>query len=81
MGLGPDPCGALVTLLAGSRRYWHNGKRDSLLAEVRFATDLVHAVERPQPSGAGSPCSPALVNSRASPVVGADGLAMAGCEW
>jgi hypothetical protein len=44
LGLCPDQCSALVALLAGSRRYRHNGKRDSLLAAVRTATQLGHAV-------------------------------------
>jgi hypothetical protein len=39
LGLSPDQCGALVALLAGSRRYRHNGKQDSLLAAVRSATE------------------------------------------
>lgn len=40
LGLSPDQCGALVALVAGSRKYRHNGKRDSLLAAVRTATEL-----------------------------------------
>jgi hypothetical protein len=44
LGLTPDQCGALVALLAGSRKFRHNGKRDSLLAAVRTATELGHAV-------------------------------------
>jgi hypothetical protein len=44
LGLTPDQCGALVALVAGSRKYRHNGKRDSLLAAVRTATELGHAV-------------------------------------
>jgi hypothetical protein len=44
LGLKPEQCGALVGLLAGSRRYRHNGKRDSLLAAVRTATERGHAV-------------------------------------
>jgi hypothetical protein len=40
LGLTPDQCSALVALLAGSRRYRHNGKQDSLLAAVRAATEL-----------------------------------------
>jgi hypothetical protein len=43
LGLSPDQRGALVALLAGSRHYRHNGKRDSLLAAVRSATE--HGVE------------------------------------
>jgi hypothetical protein len=39
LGLTPDQCGALVALVAGSRKYRHNGKHDSLLAAVRRATD------------------------------------------
>jgi hypothetical protein len=45
LGLTPDQCGALVALLAGSRRYRHNGKQDSLLAAVRSATDNGRPVE------------------------------------
>jgi hypothetical protein len=39
LGLSPDQSGALVALVAGSRRYRHNGKRDSLLAAAREARD------------------------------------------
>jgi hypothetical protein len=45
LGLSPDRCGALVALVAGSRRYRHNGKQDSLLAAVRTATEHGHTVE------------------------------------
>jgi hypothetical protein len=45
LGLTPDQCGALVALLAGSRKYRHNGKHDSLLASVRSATDNGSAAE------------------------------------
>ena len=45
LGLSPDQCGALVALLAGSRCYRHNGKRDSLLAAVRTATASGRPVE------------------------------------
>jgi hypothetical protein len=45
LGLTPDQCGALVALVAGSRRYRHNGKHDSLLAAVRTATERGHDVE------------------------------------
>jgi hypothetical protein len=48
LGLSPDQCGALVALLAGSRQYRHNGKKDSLLAAVRTATESGCPV---QPSG------------------------------
>ena len=44
-GLSPDQCGALVALLAGSRRYRHNGKRDSVLAAVRTAADSNQRLE------------------------------------
>jgi hypothetical protein len=40
LGLSPDQSGALVALVAGSRRYRHDGKRDSLLGAVRIAHDL-----------------------------------------
>jgi hypothetical protein len=39
LGLSPDQSGALVALVAGSRRYRHDGKRDSLLAAARAACD------------------------------------------
>jgi hypothetical protein len=45
LGLSPDQCGALVALLAGSRRYRHNGKQDSLLAAMRSATNNGRPVE------------------------------------
>ena len=37
LGLSADQCGALVALMAGSRRFRHNGKEDSLLFSVRSA--------------------------------------------
>jgi hypothetical protein len=37
LGLSPNESGALVALVAGSRRYRHDGKRDSLLATARGA--------------------------------------------
>jgi hypothetical protein len=45
LGLRPDQCGALVALLAGSRRYRHNGKQDGVLAAVRTAIEQGHPVE------------------------------------
>jgi hypothetical protein len=39
LGLSPDQSGALVALVAGSRRHRHNGKHDSLLAAARAACD------------------------------------------
>jgi hypothetical protein len=45
LGLNADQCGALVALLAGSRKYRHNGKHDSLLTAVRRATDHGAPVE------------------------------------
>jgi hypothetical protein len=45
LGLSSDQCGALVALLAGSRRYRHNGKHDSLLAAVRTATEAGRTAE------------------------------------
>jgi len=45
LGLRPDQCGALVALLAGSRRYRHTGKRDSLLVAARDATEQGGSVE------------------------------------
>ncbi|MGH3737779.1 MAG: hypothetical protein ACRDT6_19530 [Micromonosporaceae bacterium] len=44
LGLSPDQSGALVALVAGSRRYRHNGKRDSLLVATRAACDRDKAV-------------------------------------
>ena len=37
LGLSADQCGALVALIAGSRRFRHNGKEDSLLFPIRSA--------------------------------------------
>jgi hypothetical protein len=48
LGLSPDQCGALVALVAGSRKYRHNGKQDSLLAAVRAASESGHPVELSQ---------------------------------
>jgi hypothetical protein len=45
LGLTPDQSSALVALLAGSRRYRHNGKRDSLLPSVRTATESGQLIE------------------------------------
>jgi len=45
LGLTPDQCGALVALVAGSRKYRHNSKHDSLLAAVRTASKRGHPVE------------------------------------
>jgi hypothetical protein len=45
LGLCADQCSALVALLAGSRRYRHNGKQDNLLSAVRTAIDHGHPVE------------------------------------
>jgi len=45
LGLTPDQSGALVALVAGSRRYRHNGKQDNLLAAVRTATEQGRTVE------------------------------------
>jgi hypothetical protein len=45
LGLSPDQCGALVALVAGSRKYRHNGKHDSLLAAVRAATESGQPVQ------------------------------------
>ena len=39
LGLSPDQSGALVALVAGSRRYRHDGKRDSLLIAARTASN------------------------------------------
>jgi hypothetical protein len=45
LGLTPDQSGALVALVAGSRRYRHHGKQDNLLAAVRTATEQGRTVE------------------------------------
>jgi len=45
LSLSPDQCGALVALVAGSRKHRHNGKHDSLLAAVRVANEHGHSVE------------------------------------
>ena len=45
LGLSPDQTGALVALVAGSRKYRHNGKHDSLLAAVRAAIEHGDPVE------------------------------------
>jgi hypothetical protein len=45
LGLSPDQCGALVALLAGSRRERAAGEVDSLLAAVRVADAGGVAVE------------------------------------
>jgi hypothetical protein len=45
LGLTPEQSGALVALVAGSRKYRHNGKHDSLLAAVRAAAEHGHPVE------------------------------------
>jgi hypothetical protein len=45
LGLTPDQCGALVALVARSRRYRHTGKRDSLLAAVRSVTEQGRAMK------------------------------------
>ena len=44
LGLSPDHSGALVALVAGSRRYRHDGKRDSLLAAAREAVIVTSAL-------------------------------------
>jgi hypothetical protein len=80
LGLTPDQCGALVALVAGSRKYRHNGKHDSLLAAVRAATEYRHTVElspadrRRLATFTGAAQQPRL------PVVAAESLASAGCE-
>ena len=48
LGLSADQAGALVALMAGSRRFRHNGKQDSLLVSIRSTHPQDHPVH-PRP--------------------------------
>jgi hypothetical protein len=78
LGLTPDQCGALVALVAGSRKYRHSGKHDSLLAAVRTATELGHAVQFSAAHRRRLAMFTGAVQPPRPPVVAADTLAMAG---
>ena len=77
LGLTADQCGALVALLAGSRRYRHNGKHDSLLAAVRAATEREHPVELSPAHRRRIAVFTGAVQQPRRPVVANDTLAMA----
>jgi hypothetical protein len=77
LGLTPDQCGALVALLAGSRRYRHNGKHDSLLAAVRTATEHGRPVELFAAHRRRLAVFTGAIPQPCPPVVAADTLAMA----
>jgi hypothetical protein len=77
LGLTPDQCGALVALVAGSRKYRHDGKHDSLLAAVRTATEHGHPVEPTPAHRRRLATFIGAVPKPRPPVVAADTLAMA----
>ena len=79
LGLTPDQCGALVALVAGSRRYRHNGKQYSLLAAARMATELGRAVELSPAQRRRLPCSRAPFSSRANRCPKPDQGSCSGC--
>ena len=76
LGLNPDQCGALVALVAGSRKYRHNGKHDSLLAAVQVAIEHGYAVELSPAHRRRLAVFTGAAQPR-PPVVAADTLAMA----
>jgi hypothetical protein len=78
LGLTPDQCGALVALVAGSRKYRHSGKRDSLLASARVATEYGQAVQLSPAHRRRLAIFAGAVQQPRPPVVAADTLAMAG---
>jgi len=78
LGLRPDQCGALVALLAGSRRYRHNGKQDSLLAAFRTATEQHSAVELSDAQRSRVAVFVGTVSQSRAPLTGARALAIAG---
>jgi hypothetical protein len=80
LGLTPDQCGALVALLAGSRRYRHNGKQDSLLATVRAAIEHGHPVELSPAQRRRLAVFAGTVQQPREPMAPPHELAMLGCE-
>ena len=78
LGLSPDQCGALVALVAGSRKYRHNGKHDSLLAAVRAANDHGHPVQLSPAHRRRLAVFTDAVQQPRLPVIAADTLALAG---
>jgi hypothetical protein len=80
LGLSPDQCSALVALVAGSRKYRHNGKQDSLLASVRTATEHGHAVELSPAQRRRLAVFAGAVRQMRQPVATSPDLAIAGCE-
>jgi hypothetical protein len=80
LGLTPDQGGALVALLAGSRRYRHNGKQDSLLAAVRAAIEHGHPVELSPAQRRRLAVFAGTVQQPREPMAPPHELAMLGCE-
>lgn len=78
LGLSPDQCGALVALVAGSRKYRHNGKHDSLLAAVRKANEHGHPVELSPAHRRRLGVFTGAVRQPGLPVIAADTLTLAG---
>lgn len=78
LGLSPDQCGALVALVAGSRKYRHNGKHDSLLGAVRTAAEHGYAVELSPAHQRRLTVFRGTVQQPRPPVVAADTMAIAG---
>jgi hypothetical protein len=78
LGLSPDQCAALVSLLAGSRKYRHNGKQDSLLVAVRAATEHGHPVELSPAHRRRIAVFTGAIQQPRPPVTAADTLTMAG---
>jgi hypothetical protein len=80
LGLTPNQCGALVALVAGSRNYRHNGKRDSLLAATRTAAELGHTVRLSADQRRRLAVFAGTVQHPRGPVATARALAATGCE-
>ena len=78
LGLSPNQCGALVGLLAGSRRYRHSGKHDSLLTAVCAATEREHPVELSPAQRRRLAVFIGAAQQPRRPVIAADTSAMAG---
>jgi hypothetical protein len=78
LGLSPDQCGALVALMAGSRKYRHNGKQDSVLAAVRVATKHGLPVQLSPAQRRRVAVFTGAVKRPRPPVVAADTLVMSG---